>query len=311
MYSSRFCTGNNFFHFKRRLKWIYDPLGDGVDGQRELGLVQTLVRHIIFNKWTLYSRPDDYGCAITWLNHAIKVSCPLYHSQLCSIGCCQDSRTNAAVQLYFGLQHTLLHRCPEGHVSRVVASNPESMFQFNDHDLRITRAVHGSHITMTDYFQHLIPRRRIGNDANGTTVLHTLPSSTCLHSNCKVQADLMAIETSWPQILQIIPESRAASEDMLKTQKWIQLDRKFTIPDQKGNGVEYQLVGRVCFHSNQHFTSDIMLENRLFLYNDMFNKGKLVDIGDSTLFDTQDDRCVLLTYHRTSSLGKVRTRVPE
>jgi hypothetical protein len=64
-----------FYHFTRRLKWISDANGTDREGHQILGLAQSLVAHAIFVKWVLYPSHKDYGCAITWLHHAIHV-CP-------------------------------------------------------------------------------------------------------------------------------------------------------------------------------------------------------------------------------------------
>jgi len=62
-----------FRHFNRRLKAIHNPI-DKITFSRELELIQALVRDRIFQRWKLYGCPDAYGCAMTWLVHAIQVS---------------------------------------------------------------------------------------------------------------------------------------------------------------------------------------------------------------------------------------------
>jgi hypothetical protein len=64
-----------FYHYERRREWIYGVTGDQSirAGVNELELAQRVVKHAIFKKWKLYGTPDEYGCAKTWLTHAITV----------------------------------------------------------------------------------------------------------------------------------------------------------------------------------------------------------------------------------------------
>ena len=61
-----------FYHFNRRAKWELDSKRSHTDGLREFELCQTVLKNYIFDKWHLHE-PGSYGCAVTWLHHAIKV----------------------------------------------------------------------------------------------------------------------------------------------------------------------------------------------------------------------------------------------
>lgn len=63
-----------FHHFDRRLKAIEDPATTKLTMERELGLGQSLVRHLIFDRWDLYETDSAYGCAVTWMQRAVTVS---------------------------------------------------------------------------------------------------------------------------------------------------------------------------------------------------------------------------------------------
>lgn len=62
-----------FYHFRRRAKWEADSSQTDVDGLRELEICQAVLKNYIFHKWQLYE-PGTFGCATTWIHHAIKVS---------------------------------------------------------------------------------------------------------------------------------------------------------------------------------------------------------------------------------------------
>lgn len=64
-----------FYHFDRRFKQIFDHSADkSIKAlQRNLSLMQTITLHSVFEKWKLYADKNEYGCAKTWLTHAVLV----------------------------------------------------------------------------------------------------------------------------------------------------------------------------------------------------------------------------------------------
>ena len=158
----------------------------------------------------------------------------------------------------------------------------------------MTRAIHGCTITTTNYFSHFIPRKLIGCNHNGTTVLHSLPAERCANAECSTSALIISIETSWPQILHIVGSSSDGLGD---------IEPAFTIPDGRGGSISYQFVGRVI-HKTNHFVSQVVVAGRTYYYDDISNNGKLQDM---TPADITAAPSTLLVYHHTT--GQVRFNI--
>ncbi|KAK7040977.1 hypothetical protein R3P38DRAFT_2768395 [Favolaschia claudopus] len=66
-----------FYHFQRRIKYLNNQKLTDAERERhlnqELGLGQAKARQFILGRWKLYSDPNSYGCATTWMYHAIRV----------------------------------------------------------------------------------------------------------------------------------------------------------------------------------------------------------------------------------------------
>lgn len=61
-----------FYHYDRRFKQMYQDT-PVVTFRQTLELMQSITLDRVFSKWKLYSDRNAYGCAKTWLVHAIKV----------------------------------------------------------------------------------------------------------------------------------------------------------------------------------------------------------------------------------------------
>ncbi|KAJ6539989.1 hypothetical protein DFH09DRAFT_1089993 [Mycena vulgaris] len=177
-----------FFHFQQRLKWIATPSATDIQGTRVLSLGQSHARHLIFNRWQLYKNKDDYGCATTWLHHAIR-----------------DSNPSVDVKLHIGVLHIWSGSCPSQYNARVGVGSVQDLLRINLFDLRVARRKRGPATSLTEYFAHCTPRVSPGNDEGGTIVVHSLPQLVCVHPDCAGSQllELAAIDTLWPKILQI------------------------------------------------------------------------------------------------------------
>ncbi|KAF8160548.1 hypothetical protein K438DRAFT_1985650 [Mycena galopus ATCC 62051] len=181
-----------FYHFQRRLRWVASPSPADIGGARELGLGQAKARYAIFTRWKLYTNPDSYGCATTWMHHAIR-----------------DNNTTEDIHLMFGVAHLLVGTCGSNHPCSIPVGTIKTNFRLNGFDLRTARAKYGPATSLTDYFASATPRIEMGNDVGGTTAVHALAIS-CDHPDCKGSfAPLVpdTIETLWPKILHINPDT--------------------------------------------------------------------------------------------------------
>ncbi|KAJ7721712.1 hypothetical protein DFH07DRAFT_946809, partial [Mycena maculata] len=152
-----------FYHYERRWRWVYSL--SNTDTSMAAGRV---VRQAIFKKWRIYAKENDYGCAKTWMRHAIT-----------------DEGASEAVQLYFGLQHSIQATCPAGHTTVEIMSRPQTFVPINVFDLLELRDKKGPLRSWSDYFASATPRVSGGNESGGTTPVHEkiLPLS-CSHLDC-------------------------------------------------------------------------------------------------------------------------------
>ncbi|KAJ7112759.1 hypothetical protein C8R43DRAFT_903545, partial [Mycena crocata] len=275
-----------FFHFQRRLQWVTRNSGGSTGsirkGEGELGLGQSLTRMLIFHRWNLYPDPTDYGCATTWLWHALR-----------------DYNTGLNIHLLFSIVHQVSGVCPSNHATQVRIGGIQDLFRINLFDLRATRRKGGAATSLTEYFAHCTPRIYPGNDEGGSCVLHTLPAPLCEHPGCARSMERREIETLWPKVLQINPESG--------TELRLPIDRSFSIDDGSGGQITYELIGSTSFDfPRKHWTSNVLIGGTTFHYDDLVQRGSLVAQGPADLISTPDSRAVLLIYHRTSTSAKVR-----
>ncbi|KAJ7268152.1 hypothetical protein B0H12DRAFT_1229783 [Mycena haematopus] len=265
---------NFFYNFQRRLRWISEGVEVDIHGIRDLSLCQSHARMLIFDRWKLYDHPQAYGNAASWLRHAI-----------------QDSGTSIDIQLYFRVAHILSGVCPFGHTSLVGLHAGVSPFghtslhtslvelhgtpdvlAINLFDLRTTRVKCGPMASLTEYFANFTPRLLGGNESGGTRLVHTMETLTCQESGCSASFEPDSIETRWPKILQINPDTG--------TQPPLPITQAFTVNDVSGASVSY---------------------------DDLIRRGALVPLGTADLICIPDRRAVMWTYHRMSTT-KTTTR---
>ncbi|KAK7051728.1 hypothetical protein R3P38DRAFT_3255060 [Favolaschia claudopus] len=276
-----------FYHFHRRIKYLTNR--KLTEAQRELhinqelGLGQAKARQFIFNRWMLYSDPASYGCATTWMHHAIR-----------------DSNTGDAVHSIFGVGHRLVGHCLANHRVNIRVGAFQTSFRLNVFDIRTARAKFGPEATLTDYFSTAIPRKDVGTDHSGTTVVHSMEISPCPHPECTHSSLLPivdSIETEWPKILHLRPETSTLAR--------FPLDKTFEINDEAGNHVQYQLIGTISFDAGRkHWTSKFLINDVTFSYDDTWNNGTLRSRGQGDLITIPDNTEVLWVFHRSSAHAK-------
>lgn len=196
----------------------------------------------------------------------------------------------AEVRRYFGCQHSIESTCALGHTTVVPIGEPQILFPINPFDWREIQRKKGSKCSLSDYLASATPRVLIGNAEGGTTPVHDFPLA-CSQNNCRQHIDPLTarIESAWPQILQISPDRSAACP----------IPPRISIPTgaPEGGNVEYVLVGITSFEWDQHWISNIRIDDELFRYDDLFHYGRLHKTR--TIAET-DGETVLLNYCRTS-----------
>ena len=106
-------------------------------------------------------------------------------------------------------------------------------------------------------------------EEGGTTLVHSLPAPLCTHPGCTDIFQPDFIETRWPKILQVNPDTGAHPR--------LTITPAFTVSDRAGNSVTYELVGTVSFDpERKHYTSKIMFDGTTFAYDDLIRRGALV-----------------------------------
>ncbi|KAF8956481.1 hypothetical protein BDZ97DRAFT_1958322 [Flammula alnicola] len=267
-----------FHHYERRLKQLSTEASITTITQN-LSMMQTMTLDRIFNKWQLYSDKNAYGCAKTWLSHAVI-----------------DGNPSTEIQEYFGLTHHTVRECKNGHQFSVpISQAPEVWFTVNNRDMNAAHITFGDHVTTSNYFQHYIPRSRGGNYAGGTTPVHLLPVEQCLDPSCTAQSPISSVSTHWPQIFNLNADVVRVDPHKLR------FENTFSIPDQNG-GVTYELVGRVRHINGNHFVSQVRFGGRCHSYNDMENGGRLILSDNPHLLEEKDDLLsVCYIYNRSSS----------
>ncbi|KAJ7680004.1 hypothetical protein B0H14DRAFT_2655499 [Mycena olivaceomarginata] len=209
-----------FFHiFQRRLIWISKGRNVDIHGIRDLSLYQLHARMLIFSRWKLYNGKHEYGNATSWLSYAIR-----------------DSGTSTDVQLHFRIAHFVVEACPSGHSSLVGLNGPVAdVLSINLFDLQVARAISGTEASLTEYFANCTPRNLEGNETSGTYLVHSQPAPICTAPDCPNHFQPEFIETRWPKLLQINPDTGA--------QPRLALARTFTVSDYQGM-VTYELTSR-------------------------------------------------------------------
>jgi hypothetical protein len=249
-----------FYHYERQIKWLTTNHADLTVGQCELSLGQEMTQHGIFNQLKLYEHAGVYGCSRTWMFCVVCVSILPYF--LCFpmaiiVPACFQEVDDPTAECFFGIKHTLKGLCSAGHSSLSVAAKPEMVYTIIANAVDATHVICEANVTLQGHLEHLTPRCSIGNDESGTTLLHTILDLPCSHPGCKNHSSLSHIQTSWPNILCILPETIGSSKDSLNGEP-LTIPLFFSIQ----KDVKYELVGRICYEcSKEHFTCDCIISD--------------------------------------------------
>ncbi len=125
--------------------------------------------------------------------------------------------------------------------------------------MQIAHKILNTRVTTTGYFKHYIPRSRGGNHAGGTTPIHFHPDEECTSSLCMAPASISHIVTEWPQIFTINADVHRVDPEKLK------FENTFSIPDEDGSPVTYDLVGRVIHVDGNPFCIGDSLQRPIIL----------------------------------------------
>lgn len=167
----------------------------------------------------------------------------------------------------------------------------------------------GAQATLTDYLQHLLPRRFIGND-QGTTLIHKLPPPFCGHPECKnleILTHPVVIHSYWPEILHIIPSGNNDTAEAFVSNPYAAHQRTFTIKDDDETCVTYDLVGRILHNDGKdHWTTEMIVGTEIFTYDDLRLKGSLQPKAmDLSLIEVANMHTHLLIYNRRTESNRV------
>lgn len=127
----------------------------------------------------------------------------------------QDNTNDFACQ-YFSVQHFVTWVCGEGHQGGFAGSPP--VVYLMPHPREITRvgdAAHTDDIDIGCYLTHLHARYAISGAGayNESIKLFTFEDTICQHAGCSKMARVLAVQTHWPDILHIVPETRALTAE--------------------------------------------------------------------------------------------------
>lgn len=219
--------------------------------------------------------------------------------------------------------------CRFGHYQSRRACDPIPFLAISSRD--ILHATHASNsrssleIDLGTYLSHLVARspgtkglRNAGHE------LSEYPDAPCDHRGCESLLSLAAIQTSWPQILHIVPETSGELAEIFfargSTDPPLRLPLEFTISSHTSRrlpkptdsraahagasvegAVTYQLVGRQLFQREKaHFVAEVCLQGGAYLYDDMDNSGVLIKTGEALDLLTPTEEATYVVYHRTS-----------
>lgn len=149
--------------------------------------------------------------------------------------------------------------------------------------------------SLDDYFAHFIPCRPIGNRHHGSDPIHDLPPPPCLQDGCASLCEITAIQTAWPRMLHILPETIADTPTAFLARMPGPVIFKRTLRIPTTSLLEYHLVGRILYRPG-HFTGEYLIDGRTFSYDSAANGGRLIDIGDGELCTTPRHDVVMYIY---------------
>ncbi|KAH9852176.1 hypothetical protein C2E23DRAFT_903981 [Lenzites betulinus] len=296
-----------FYHFEARLKWAQHG-SDVLDGRRAMELCQRVIKHAVFRTWQLVEREDSHGCAYTWIERAV---------QTAAINSPETRQT-------FAIHHYAEWTCPDcGYRTEDCIPLPV-IYSLRAKDIRLA-SLYGSSgtssvmltpepeaLSLQGYFAHFIPCRPMGNRHHGSDPIHELIGPACPQDGCVSICRISAMQTSWPRLLHILPETigdtptayhaRNPPPVVFPQSLYIPSLPQHNVVSSMGlpgdtNCIEYSLVGRIL-HKPGHFTGEYVIHGRTFAYDCARHRGKLVDIGDCDACTRPRHDVVMYIYTR-------------
>lgn len=178
----------------------------------------------------------------------------------------------------------------------------------NSGDIALARLEAGQQsVSISDYFRSSMPTRSAGNDWYGGSFLHTQDVLPVCRGGpqCALPMTVIGVETSWPDILQVIPETRATTPEAFHGMQPVTFPLAWSLPSRPPSHslIEYTLVGRILHHSRPapgHFTARVIIGDRAYEYDDNANGGRLQDIGRDVFATKASHNVVMVVYHKTS-----------
>lgn len=158
---------------------------------------------------------------------------------------------------------------------------------------------------LADYLAHFIPCRPMGNKHHGSDPIHDLPPPACSQDGCSALRRITSIQTAWPRMLHILPETMADTHNafLARQPRPVIFERILSIPrlssppvnPEPADSVEYSLVGRILYKPG-HFTAEYLIDERTFSYDSATNGGRLKDIGGPDLCTAPRHDVVMYIY---------------
>ncbi|KIP01665.1 hypothetical protein PHLGIDRAFT_38881, partial [Phlebiopsis gigantea 11061_1 CR5-6] len=227
---------------------------------------QLAAQHAISNEWKLYSHGDN-GSSSNWIGHSANTI-----------------SADLATQRHFGVHYSIVGRCQFGHYTTTLISPPIIFLRLWERDIESCRLSlklpAKAHVDIGDVLAHLTPRQprhAAGADHNTGTKLTDLPAGLCTHPRCSEPSPLVAVQTQWPSILFIIPETASDDSDTFsaRTEPPLRHALEFSIGSKSTlDNVSYQLVGRQLEHRDQaHLVAEVLLSGRTYMYDNLLNSG--------------------------------------
>ncbi|KAI0761214.1 hypothetical protein BC629DRAFT_1597356 [Irpex lacteus] len=241
-------------------------------------------------------------------------------------------KTTLRAKLQFAIRHRVLLNCTHGHDTSSYTTIPTPILPLCSHDnARAGLACGLDTVGLDDgvdigrYLSHLLPRLQGSSVAsyNSGERLCEIEPPTCAYPQCGQDTTLQAIRTEWPRVLHIVPEishnndPQSASINPSPVQFTIAFDIWSQRHDAAGYvnpasleaewgsqpavSVRYELFGRLIFHEDRaHYTAQVIIGDRSYLYDDMVREGVLADIGPKEAILAPAAGVAMVLYHRVS-----------
>lgn len=214
----------------------------------------------------------------------------------------------------FAIQHKTIGSCSVGHIRTTFEGNSIPFITLTDHSIRYAAAIAGesSSLDLGIVLSHLIARHTEDTISghNSGTPLADIPLDPCTIGGCiNTTTTLVAIETLWPKVLHIVPETNGETSEAFaqRSNGPLSLPIQFEISShsthtKKPPGhIRYRMVGRQLYHPHsKHFTAELLLQDTTYSYDDLRNHGRLQWAGDETVITTPNINTTFVVYNRIS-----------